>query len=149
MFKKGRLESILLSFALLAAMPGLTASAFAQVRSTIQASARVVEAGPAWSAHRDLQSVVGELSESPGLTALDEGSVILTDGAEGSASTAYRVTVVRSGVDFGEAAVNHRAPNDAVTDHADDRRSHPLAVREPGDPGSPDHVIVYVEHIAN
>lgn len=81
--------------ALLVAVASVTTTqpAWAQVRSSIGASARVLQAGPAWAAERGLGTLLESSVSVDGLTEPPGESVILTE-SEGPGGPQPRITVV-------------------------------------------------------
>jgi hypothetical protein len=141
----------------------MTGEAFGQVRSTIQATARVVEAGPGWAAHAQVVEAadIADALASRYWHASDE--VLVFDPAESPAGIPRpRVTLVRESLQADPGCLSRRT----VVDCGLGFDATPLVARlvQSGegyaplhDPAraarttepAPLHIIIYVEHISN
>lgn len=77
--------------------------AFSQVGSTVGTSARVIEAGPAWAAHHDVQNIIQRLLTPPDPAESGPESVEMTERASTSRPCAHPRSGSTSGSDGGLA----------------------------------------------
>lgn len=110
--------------ALLVAIASLTMAkpAPAQARASLQATARVVDAGAGWLAHAGVQTELAKLSQK----GMPPGKMTVSIPADGRVPQP-RVRVVR----------------------AADQRSERSLVGAAAEGRAPDRILIYVEHVAN
>lgn len=165
---QNRLQASTTSLAVLLALLSLTMTgeAYGQVRSTIRATARVVEAGPGWAAHAQVVEVV-DMALAVAADYWDRGyEVLIFDLAESPAGIPRpRVTLVRETLQVDPGCLSHLPaaacsaglgttpfvaiePRLVHTGDASaplqDRARAPRAIKP-----APLHIIIYVEYISN
>lgn len=132
----------------------LAPEAWAQVRSSIGASARVLEAGPAWAAQRGLGTLLESAKDVDALTERADESVILTE-SDGSVGPLPRVTLVvqrepsAGDPELWDRSVEARPPGAAPQEGSRAAVSPRGGNASANASSSWRHVVVRVEHIAN
>ncbi len=159
--------SAIILFAVLALLSlTMTSEAFSQVRSTIQATARVVEAGPGWAAHAQVREATDMALALVADYWVPGDEVLILDLAESPAGIPRpRVTLVREAVQTGLGCPSQRSAVDCgpgfasaslvgiaprLVQAGEVSAVHPNQARAARAPElAPLHIIIYVEHISN
>lgn len=153
-------RAVLLFFVAIALVT-VTTPALGQARSTLLASARVLEAGPAWAAEREVERAVQAALDSVRVGSIGGAdSVILTEGRpDRPGLPAPRVEVVRvpgtsvgAAGEHGEGAGSRSCPREAAAARTPGGGLGLRAFCSSDEASNPSHGVllrVTIEHVAN